>query len=237
MSGEPELWDADLLLGRDPVLGERVDADDLRGWAGPVVQGGVLGSLRAFAFDVPSGNAEVADAAASLGLVPALSLDARDWLTARRVLAEAPEGAVVRLAPQRQDGAPTHPGFAAIVRACAERDLLVLAEGDLRVWGPGYAGHGLRVVFLDAHFYHMGDLVALFGDEPGFHASTRLMNGPDSLDIVRDEVGIERLVFGSRAGFHEGASARARLATSTLSDAERAAVASGNLKRLLGVAA
>lgn len=237
MSAQPELWDVDLLLGRDPVTGNAARTADLAAWVGPVVTGGVLGSQRALAFDAASGNAEVADAAAPLGLVPALSLETRDWLGSRRALAEAPDGTVVRLAPQRQDCLPTHPGFRAIVRTCAQRGFPVLTEGDLRLWGPAFAGLGLTVVFLDAHFYHLGDLVALFADEPGFHASTRLLNGPDSFDLVIAECGVERLVFGSRAGFHEGRSALLRFTSSTLDDAARAAVASGNLRRILGVGA
>lgn len=233
-----QVWDADLLVGRDPVTAVRTTVPDLAAWlaagAGVPIVGGVLGSLRAMTFDAASGNAEAAEAARTLGLVPSLTLETRDWLGARAALAAAPDGTVVRLAPQRQDCLPTHPGFAAIVRACAERDLVVFAEGDVRVWGPAYAGRGLRVVFLDAHFYHLGDLVALAADEPGFHVSTRLLNGPDSLEIVVDELGSDRLVFGSRAGFHEGRSAVERLLTSTLDDEARRAAASGNLARLVG---
>lgn len=231
------LLDVDLLLGRDPATGARMDVADLAAWVGPVVTGGVLGSQRALTFDAASGNAEAADAAGALGLSPSLSLETRDWLSARRALEAAPDGTWVRLAPQRQDGQPTHPGFRAIVDACAARGFTMLTEGDLRVWGPAYADRGLRVVFLDAHFYQLGDLVALFGDEPGFHASTRLLNGPDSLAIVRDELGIGRLVFGSRQGFHEGRSALERLRSADLSDADRAAVAGGTLARLLEGAA
>lgn len=232
-----QLWDVDLLLGRDPVADVRVDEADLRGWVGPVVRSGVLGSLRALAFDAASGNAEVAETALALGLVPALALETRDWLGARDALDAAPAGTIVRLAPQRQDCQPSFPGFRAIVRVCAERGFPVLAEGDVRAWGPAYAGLGLRVVFLDAHFYHLGDFVSLAADEPGFAASTRLLNGPDSLAIVVDELGVDRLVFGSRTGFHEGSSAVSRLVTSALGETELVAAASGTLRRLLGVAA
>lgn len=230
---ETPILDVDLLLGRDPMTGARTTEQDLAAWVGPVVRGGLLGSQRALAFDARSGNAEVMDAAARLGLTPTLALETRDWIGSRDAVEAAPEGTIVRLAPQRQDCAPGHPGFRAIVRACAARGLVVLTEGDLRVWGPAYADHGLTVVFLDAHFYHLGDFVALVADEPGFHASTRLLNGPDSFTIARDEVGVGRLVFGSRQGFHEGRSALQRLLTCDLDAADRAAVAHHNLRRLM----
>lgn len=230
-----DLLDADLLLGRDITTGAEAGVDDLSAWMTEVgVVGGLLGSQRALQFDAASGNAEAAEAASRLGLVPTLSLETRDWLGARAALESAGEGTVVRLAPQRQDCLPTHPGFRAIVADCAERGFPVLTEGDLRVWGPAFEGRGMTVVFLDAHFYHLGDFVALASAEEGFLASTRLLNGPDSLSQIRDELGIERLVFGSRAGFSEGRSALDRLMMSDLSDADKGAVAHGNLARLLG---
>lgn len=236
-----ECWDVDLLVGREPSTAVRVTPEDLAQWAsGAGIRGGILGSLRAVHFNASSGNDEARRVAEGLrhvipGLVPAVTLETRDWLGARAILRQTPPGSVVRLAPERQDCQPAHPGFRAIITECVEREMVILCEGDLRRWGPALAGRGAVVVFLDAHFYHLGDLVALFSEEPGFHTSTRLLNGPDSLEIVRDELGVERLVFGSRAGLHEGASALARLRTSTLSPADRAAVAAGNLRRLLGV--
>ncbi|MGA4508257.1 hypothetical protein ACQB6R_04405 [Propionibacteriaceae bacterium G1746] len=229
-----ELWDADLLLGRDPRTTNRVTTDDLVRWQQDQhITGGVLASLRAIHFDAASGNAEVATAATSLGLRPAITLETRDWLTARRLLDEAPDASLVRLAPQRQDCAPTHPGFRAMVNAALARGFTIFCEGDVRTWGPAFEGRGATVVFLDLSFYHLGDFLALAADEPGFHASTRLLNGPDSLEIVRDELGMSRLVFGSRQGFHEGLAAIQRLRTSRLSDDDRAAVAQHNLRRLL----
>ena len=235
---EPVWWDADLLLGRDPATTARVSEDDLAAWlAQEDLGGGVLGSQRAIHFDAASGNAEVREVAAQLGLVPALTLETRDWLGARDHLAAAAKGTVVRLAPQRQDCQPTHPGFRAIVGAAIERGFTIFCEGDVRVWGPAFAGRGARVVFLDAHFYHLGDLVALTAEEPGFHASTRLLNGPDSLALVIAELEVERLVFGSRVGFHEAASAALRLTSAGLDPVSLAAIAGGNLRRLLGVEA
>ena len=236
-----ELWDVDLLVGREPSTAVRVAPEQLAEWASSArVRGGILGSLRAVHFDAASGNDEARRVAEELrpripGLVPAVTLETRDWLGARAILRRTEPGSVVRLAPERQDCQPTHPGFRAIVAECVEREMVILCEGDLRRWGPALAGRSAVVVFLDAHFYHLGDLVALFSEEPGFHSSTRLLNGPDSLEIVRDELGIGRLVFGSRTGLHEGVSALARLRTSTLSPSDRAAVASGNLRRLLKV--
>lgn len=228
------LRDVDLLLGRDNTTGVRVGADELQQWVDAAgLGGGLLGSQRAAQFDLASGNAEVDACAAGLGLNATLTLETRDWPGSRDAVLAAPEGCVVRLVPQRQDCQPTYPGFRALVRLLADRFCLVLTEGDLRIWGPAYTGLGLRVVFLDAHFYHLGDLVALAADEEGFHASTRLLAGPDSFDVLRAELGIDRLVFGSRAGFHEGLSALERLSTATLDDSERTAVRSGNLLRLL----
>lgn len=234
-AGLPPLWDIDLLIGRDPETGTRVEPNDVRRWMDAAdIHGGVLGSQQAVAFDAASGNAEAAEACRELPLTAATTLDVRDYLGGREILRAAPPAAVIRLAPNRQDAAAGSPGFGALARLATERGFLLLCEGDIRLVGPALSGMAARVVFLDTHFYALGDFVALAEREPGFHTSTRLLAGPDSIEQIRDHVGVERLIFGSRNGFHEGQSVLERLAAADLSAGEMSMVAAENLRRLMG---
>lgn len=230
---DPALWDVDLLIGRDPATAVRVEAADLARWMTAAnVESGLLCSQRAIVFDLDTGNEEASRTAEEISLQPVWALQARDYLGSRTVLEALAPGSVVRFAPQRQDTPVHSPGFRSLVRQAAAAGHLLLCEGDIREVGPALSGLDAQVVFLDTHFYALGDFVALAEAEPGFHTSIRLLVGPDSLERIRDEVGIERLVFGSRNGFHEGRAVLERFRAAELSAAERAAVASGNLRRL-----
>ncbi|WP_051426059.1 amidohydrolase family protein [Jiangella gansuensis] len=231
-----ELLDCDLLIGRDIRTAVRVTAGELAATlAGTRISGGVAGSLRALLFDAPSGNDEAAAAAADHGWWPAAGVDLRDPLTALAEVERAAAAGVraIRLAPARQEVPPTVPGLRAVVAAAVAHGLLVLAEGDLRLVGPALRGLGARVVFLDAHFYHLGDFILLAREEPGFHASTRLLGNPDGWELVAGSVGAERLVFGSRPGWFEAGAVLARLDTARLSPSELDLVTGQNLRRLL----
>lgn len=234
----PPLADCDLLIGRDPLTARRVDEAQLAGEFALVSRtNGLLTSLRALEFDVASGNAEASGAATRLGLTPVIGLELRDLLGSEAALAEhAGSGQgplIVRFAPGRQDSLPSYPTFAALVEQITAVNHLILCEGDVRVVGPALRGTGAQVIFVDLHFYQLGDFVALARREDGFHGSTRLLNGPDSLTLLRDRIGAERLVFGSRPGFHESRSAIERLVTAGLGSSDLESVAHANLERLI----
>ncbi|MBB5789062.1 hypothetical protein [Jiangella mangrovi] len=236
------LLDADLLVGRDIVTGARLSGDDVAvAVAGLGIGGGLVTSLRALLFDAPSGNDEARAVAAAHGWWAAAGVDLRDPLTALAEVSRAAssDGTVraVRLALDRQAVPVTAPGVRAVAREATAAGLVLLAEGDVRVVGPALAGLDATVVFLDAHFYHLGDFVLLARDEPGFHASTRLLGDVDGWELVASDVGAERLVFGSRPGWFEAAAVVDRLAASDLTASQRALVVEGNLRRLLGAGA
>jgi hypothetical protein len=236
----PVLLDCDVLVGHDVTTGRWGRAENVQEvFKATGISGGVVSSLRAVHFDVPSGNDEATDVAAGLGLTACPVLDLRDALGAERELdrqlAGAPQ-AVVRLTPAAQSVEPSYPTFGHIVGLLVEAGVTIFVEGDVRKFGPALRGLGARVVFLDTHFYYLGDFVVLARSEPGFHTSTRMLTGPDSLEIVAGEVGAERLVLGCRTPFHETHSVVRRLLSSKLSPEEIAQVGSTSLETLLGPA-
>ncbi|WP_199562350.1 amidohydrolase family protein [Micromonospora deserti] len=191
-----------------------------------------VASLRAALFDAPSGNDEAA-ALAGPAVVPVGGLDLRDPLGAEREVERlAGRGfRAVRLFPDEQRVEPDFPAVRHVARRAAEAGLVILTGGDVRRWWRPM--RGTTVVFLDTHFYHLGDFVVAARDEPGFHTSTRLLNSPDALETIAEHVGVRRLLYGSRTPFHEPAVPRLRLARSGLAPADVAAVAGGNARRIL----
>ncbi len=139
----------------------------------------------------------------------------------------------VRLFPDEQGVEAGFPSVRHVARRAAELGLVVLTGGDVRRFWQPFTGLGARVVFLDTHFYHLGDFLVAAAEEPGFHTSTRLLNSPDALETVAAELGAERLLHGSRAPHYEPIVPLLRLATSGLTPDEIAAVAGGNARRLL----
>jgi hypothetical protein len=238
MNDVPVLLDCDVLVGHDVTTGRWSRPNAVREvMKATGISGGVVSSLRATYFDVPSGNDEAAQVAGGNGWTVLPVLDLRDPLGAERELDRLLSGSepprAVRLAPTSQGVEPGFPAFGHVVQLLVDAGLTIFSEGDVRKVGPAFRGLGARVVFLDTHFYYLGDFVVLARGEAGFHTSTRMLTGPDSLEIVAAEVGAERLLLGCRTPFHETQAVVRRLLTSKLSPAEIALTGSHNLNRLL----
>jgi hypothetical protein len=229
-----ELLDCDLLVGHDVTTGRWSHPDDVQEVLKSAgLSGGLVSSLRAVHFDVPSGNDEAQAVADGNGWTACPVLDLRDPLGAERELDRLGDLRAVRLAPSLQNVEPGFPAFAHVVQLLADAGVTIFLEGDVRTVSAPVRGLGARVVFLDTHFYHLGDFVVLARSEPGFATSTRMLTGPDSLEIVAGEVGADRLVLGCRTPFHETHSVVRRLLSSKLTPDEMTRVGSLNLRGLL----
>ncbi|MFI7133756.1 amidohydrolase family protein [Nonomuraea sp. NPDC050153] len=232
----------EVALDVDVLFGAYPDRDGPPGAPEPVlrllgehrIRAAAVASLRSALFDVRSGNDELI-AQAGPEVVPVGAVDLRDPIGASRELERlAGEGVgAVRLFPDEQGVEAGFPSVRHVARQAARLGLVVLTGGDVRRFWQPFAGLGAGVVFLDTHFYHLGDFLVAAADEPGFHTSTRLLNSPDALELAAAELGADRLLYGSRAPHYEPLVPLLRLATSGLKPEEIAAVAGGNAQRLL----
>lgn len=234
------ILDCDLLIGRDIVFGRSVAADELGARLTEAgIAGGAVASLRALLFHAPSGNDEAHVAAVAHHWLPVAGVDLRDALGAELEIERAAELGIrlIRFASTRQGISGSAPRIRLLARAAAERGLTLLVEGSPPEVAGSFMDLGASVLFLDLHFYDLGEFVLLARQEPGFHTSTRLLGGPDAWETVAGEVGAERLVFGTRAGWFEEESVLYRLGTARLDEADLQLVKAGNLQRLAGVGA
>lgn len=220
-------FDVDVLVGAYPDRDSPPDPFGLL--AEHRVRRAAVASLRAALFDLRSGNDEVV---AGPSVLPVCTVDLRDPIGSVREMERLAGAKAVRLFPDEQGVEAGFPSVRHVAKKAIELGMVILAGGDVRrFWQPL---SGATVVFLDTHFYHLGDFLVIAKDEPGFHTSTRLLNSPDALETVASEVGAERLLYGSRTPYYEPIVPLLRLATSALKPDEIAAVAGGNARRLLG---
>ncbi|MDP3951399.1 hypothetical protein [Microbacterium sp.] len=231
------ILDCDLLIGRDIAVGSTLNPAALTGrlkQAG--IAGGAVASLRALLYNARSGNEETSLAVSENAWLPVWGIDLRDPLGAQTEIEQAAARGIrlVRIAPGRQGIAPTAPRLRLLVASAVANGITILIEGSTADTASSLMGLGASVVFLDQHFYDLGEFIMVAREEAGFHLSTRLLGSPGAWELVAAEVGAERLVFGSRAGWFEEQAVLHRLATAQLTDAERTLVAEGNLRRLGG---
>ncbi len=233
----PIALDCDVLFGTWPPRAQvRMDLATVRTTLDKAgIRGAVACSARGAWFDDIEGNTETIDVVSPLdGWYPAATINLRNGLRAESELDRMVAAGVraVRLFAN-QSAAPTFPGYRHVVDEALRRNLVLLVEGDFRVCWQAYAERAARVVFLDVHAYHLADFILVARQEPGFVASTRLLNAPDSIETVVGEVGAGHLAFGSRSPLHATSPATIRLRHARISDTDWSAVAGGTLRDLL----
>ncbi|MBO0869050.1 MAG: hypothetical protein J2P15_10835 [Micromonosporaceae bacterium] len=233
--------DCDVLVGAWP---RRADLDlspaaVARRLAGAGIAGALVCSGRGAWFDDVEGNDETLTVARQQGWLPVGTINLRNALRAEAELDRICAAGVraVRLFGPLQGCEPDFPGYAHVIGAALARGMVLLVEGDVRAVWRALAGRDARVVFLDVHAYHVADFVLAARNEPGFVASTRLLNAPDSIERVAGELGAGRLAFGSRSPLSETSPSVLRLRHARLSDADWSAVAGGTVRGLLAAGA
>lgn len=216
---------ADLDLSAEVVTGQLTRAG---------IAGGLICSARGAWHDDAGGNTETL-AAATGTLLPAGTVNLRNALRAIPELDRLAAAGVraLRLFGPLQGCEPDFPGYHHVRSEALRRGFTLLVEGDVRHLWRAFAGQGARVVFLDVHAYHVADFILAAREEPGFIASTRLLNAPDSIERVVGEAGPSHAVFGTRTPLHDTSPAAMRLRRARLSDAEWAAVAGDTLRAIL----
>lgn len=235
----PIALDCDVLFGTWPPRAQlAMDIETVRSTLDKTgVSGAVACSARGAWFDDIEGNTETIGAVTGIAdWHPVATINLRNALRADAELDRIAAAGVraVRLFGPTQHCEPDFPGYRHVVDQAIRRGLVLLVEGDVRtVWRP-FAGRDAKVVFLDVHAYHLADFILLARDEPGFVASTRLLNAPDSIETVVGDVGAAHLAFGSRTPLHATSPAAIRLRNARLSDVDWQAVAGGTLHTLLG---
>jgi hypothetical protein len=198
------------------------------------IDGALVCSGRGAWFDDVSGNDETL-ASRRPGWRPVGTVNLRNALRAEAELDRLAAAGVraVRLFGPLQGCEFDFPGYRHAVSIAVRRRFVLLVEGDLRAGWRTFAGQGASVVFLDAHAYHLADFVLLAREEPGFVASTRLLNAPDSIERIAGEVGVAHLAFGSRTPLSQTSPSVLRLRHARLSEEDRALVAGGTIGALL----
>src|SRR5699024_5014773 len=184
-----------------------------RGGAGMILDGGAVTGLRALSYDPETGSREADAAARDHGWTAVCGVDLRNPVDAESRMEAAAAGGtrLVRFAATRQGIPGTAPRLRLLTRRASALGLTILVEGSTRSVGLAMMGLGATVIFLDQHFYDAGEFILTAREEPGFHASTRLLGNPDAWETIAEHVGAERLVFGARSGWSEEHSVLARL--------------------------
>ncbi len=172
-------------------------------------------------------------------LLPVATIDPRGGIGCAEELAERAEQGfpLIALFPETQGWPPDHVCCAEAVRFCGQAGIPVMIEAP-RQGAPTTVARlaeqwGARVILSHVSYRNLGEALMVARGNPNLFLETHLLTSADGIELAADEIGADRLLFGSGAPLTYFSSAYLRLRFADLAAADKEAVMGGNFSRLL----
>ena len=190
-------------FGRVPKQGSSTTPLQLRdGLASQGVEKCASLSLRGVYYDSLEGNTETLRASNDFPfIIPAATLDPRRFYGKLDQGLDLGAFKIMRVFPDVQGWPTDYAPFERILECAQMSGLLVMApvqdRGNATRLSRAAAKYGLPLIITSVNYSTLSEVLALFHDHEKLHISTDMLNTPDGIELITDEFGPERLIFGS----------------------------------------
>jgi hypothetical protein len=238
---ENQIIDCLAQFGRRPKGGPSITPDELRkGLEQYGVQHCVALSLRGVYYDFLEGNLETLNASRDDPFIlPAATLDPRRFYGKADEELGLSNFKILRVFPDVQGWPVDFAPFEKILQRAASAGLPVMAPvqvlGNATKLVRSTAKHGLTTIVTTVRYSNLSEVLALLSDHDGLHVCIDMLNTPDGIELISDEFGPERLIFGSNypdTYFHGPLIA---VQKAEISSSARAKILGENAGRLVGI--
>ncbi|MSP14674.1 MAG: hypothetical protein EXR62_17165 [Chloroflexi bacterium] len=210
------------------------------------VAGAVTCSLKGVAYDARTGNREtLAAARAHPHLVPAATLDLREYLGWEAEIEYCLQSGcrLFRFFPEEQTWSIHSLFFRKVLEKLRGAGVCVmLSLGGLsgnKVEPEDIArltaGHGLSLILSDTNYNNMAEVMMVARTYPHVYIETNWHASVGAYEVLAQEVGVERLLYGSAALLHPMQKALNAVLEADLSQQDKAAILGGNAMKLLSI--
>jgi len=198
-------------------------------------------SARGVFYDFLAGNEETLAAARDHSeLIPVGTVNPCRWLgcteEARRLLDVGVR--LFRFFPQYQEWTIGQAPFRKLLRevlAPSGVALMLPAEMGFTAIGDMAAGIENPIIVESFRYSALAEALVVMQEVPNVFIETHLINSPNWVELLKDGVGVERIIFGSNAPLSYISAATAQIEYAQVSTEDKALIFGGNLKRILGL--
>ena len=96
------------------------------------------------------------------------------------------------------------------------------------------AGFSFPIILEGVSFYDTGEILEIMGQHPNFYVETHWLNGPDTVEILVNHFGPQRLIFGSNSPLFYMGGAIERIKNADITEHQKELIFGKNLMSLLG---
>jgi predicted TIM-barrel fold metal-dependent hydrolase len=198
-------------------------------------------SARGIFYDFVAGNTETLDACQTHPqLIPTGTLNPVRWIGCREEAQRLMDLGVrmFRFFPQYQEWHIGQAPFRKLLEeVLAPSQVALMLPADLGISAIGeMAKHIPNPVIVEAFRYDkLAEAIVVMQEVPNVFVETHLINSPNFLELLRLEVGLERVLYGSYAPLAYAGAALAPIQHARVPDEDKALILGGNLRRILAV--
>jgi hypothetical protein len=196
-------------------------------------------SARGVFYDFVEGNDEtLAAAQAHPQLIPVGTVNPCHWLgcldEAQRLIDQGVR--LFRFFPQYQEWNIGQTPFRKLLRerlAAAGIAFMVPAEMGFTAIGEMAAGIQNPVIVESFRYSSLAEAIVVMQQVSNLYIETHLIASPNWVEVLKAEVGVERIVFGSNAPLSYLSAATAQIEHAQVPDADKELIFGGNVRRIL----
>ncbi len=113
--------------------------------------------------------------------------------------------------------------------------LMIPAEMGFTAIGNMAAEIPNPVIVESFRYASLAEALVVMQEVPNVFVETHMINSPNWVELLKAEVGVERIIYGSNAPLSYIAAATAQIEYAQVSEADKALIFGGNLRRILGM--
>jgi len=212
-------------------------ASRLSSWG---VEKAVSLSLLGVYYDYAEGNEETLENSRRLPfLIPAATVDPRRYYGRQDEPLNLGQFAALRVFPDLQGWPLDYAPFHKLLEEAASQQVPVMVPA----MSPGRSTEivrvaqavGVVVILNSVSYWTLSEVLVLLARYDGLYIGTDMLDTPDAVELVTDEVGAERLIFGSNYPFTYFSGPLLNVQRSQISKKDRCLILRENALRILGI--
>jgi predicted TIM-barrel fold metal-dependent hydrolase len=192
-------------------------------------------------YDEIAGNDEtLAAAAAHPELIPVATVNPCRWLgqmdEARRMIAKGVK--LFRFFPQYQEWNIGQAPWRKLLReVLAPSGVALMLPGDMGFTAIAEMARGIAnpVIIESFRYTAIAEAIVVMQEVPNLYIETHLINSSAWVELMKREVGVDRIVFGSNAPLSYISAASMQVECANVSEEDKALIFGGNLRRILAL--
>jgi len=197
-------------------------------------------SLQGIYYDYGQGNEETLQSSRALPfIIPAATIDPRKFYARQKEGLSLEGFAALRVFPDLQGWPVDYAPFHKMLEKAASRQIPLIAPA----MGPGKStemvraaqASGLVVILNSVSYWTLSEALVLMAQYDGLHIGTDMLDSPDAIELVSDELGTERLVFGSNYPFTYFSGPLLNVQRSEIPETHKRLILRENALRILGI--